>query len=719
MAATLLERAPILRTMVPGRRDWYVIAACATITLLASIGLYINSLSRGPGGGEPIGKLYIRENVAQRKYGSQAVWESLEDGVPIYNNDSIRTGELSRAVVVLNDETEIQIDESTMIVIAVGDRTNINFAYGSIQANRSGDEAAGSELTIQSADQVVTVGASDVQLARRSDEQALDVTVRNGNATVASADGQTQALNSGERATVSEGRIEVQPISFRLTSPPDGERRFLPGGALNVDFSWQRVATPVILEVSARRNFSQPAVRQQSAASGASASLPEGLYYWRISARNPQSGQIEFSEVRRLSVIRSAPVRLQAPPSGRTFEYAADPPFVNFAWSRNDQADGYVLEIARNAAFTEIAEARRSTLPGAAITLPAGDYFWRVRTESAAATANTVSDTGAFRVLQRERPAPPQPAQPSADRSIPAGVAARGLTFTWRQSTEIRETTVEISRQASFEGLAGRSSARGSFTRMALTLEPGVYYWRLRGKDAAGRDTEYSPAARFRISAGGELKIVSPQPGAELSLSEVNAGRALFQWQRAEGGNRYRVTVARDAQMTREARSEISGALNQRISALAAGAWFWKVELLDGDEVVLSSEPVAFRVSDILPTPVGLAPANGEAIDLSTGGNLDLSWQNVAGADYYEVTVTQLGRRPRRILNARSAGGELRVPPGPELIGGDYAWTVRACRGAGRGACSTEAAGSFALIVPEELPAPEIISPSTQYVLPE
>ncbi len=322
MAATLLERAPILRTMVPGRRDWYVIAACATITLLASIGLYLNSLSRGPGGGEPIGKLYIRENIAQRKYGSQAVWESLEDGVPIYNNDSIRTGELSRAVVVLNDETEIQIDESTMIVIAVGDRTNINFAYGSIQANRSGEEAAGSELTIQSADQVVTVGASDVQLARRSDEQALDVTVRNGNATVASADGQTQALNSGERATVSEGRIEVQPISFRLTSPPDGERRFLPGGALNVDFSWQRVATPVTLEVSARRNFSQPAVRQQSAASGASASLPEGLYYWRISARNPQSGQIEFSEVRRLSVIRSAPVRLQAPPSGRTFESA-------------------------------------------------------------------------------------------------------------------------------------------------------------------------------------------------------------------------------------------------------------------------------------------------------------------------------------------------------------------------------------------------------------
>ncbi|MBX7057761.1 MAG: FecR family protein [Leptospirales bacterium] len=717
MSASLLEKAPILRTLRPDRRDWYVIAICGALSLGAGIGLYLNSRSHGPGSGERVGTLIVRRNIAQRKYGSQAIWEALEDEVPIYNNDSIRTGDYSLAEIVLNDQTRIKVDENTMIVVSVGDRTNINFAYGSLQADRGA--AGGGEVTIQSANQTVSVGSSDVQLARRDDQQALDVTVRSGQATVASADGQAQSLGAGQRATVSQGgAIEVRPIPFQLQNPPAGASFFVNEGGASLRFEWQGVSGEATLEVSQRRNFLRPDLRLSSSAGNAAASLGAGNYYWRIAARNVQNGQLEYSEVRRFSVLRNAPVRLQAPAAGRVFQYSAEAPFVNFAWSANDQAQEYVLEIAHDASFTNLVRSKNSPLTGLSLPVSAGDYYWRVRSLGRDEASNTSSAAQSFRVLRSERAPPPQPAQPTEGRNIPQAVASRGIVFTWRQSAELRETTLQISRSESFADLAASAAVHGSFTRLSQPLPPGAYFWRLRGRDAGGLETEFSSVARFAISAGGALRTQLPAEGAELSLDEIRADGCLFQWQRTEGGGRYVLRLSRSRDMRAPREESVSGA-SLRLNDLGEGQWYYQVALTDADEEILRSEVVAFRITDVPAAPEILAPAPDQNVNLADRDGLHLRWTAVRNATYYDVTLTQLGRRPRPALRTRVNGLEFQAPPSPELLSGDYSLSVRACRTAARNACSAEAVRRFQLSAPEELPPPEFISPPTQYVVPE
>src|SRR4030042_2611749 len=63
------------------------------------------------GGAKQIGTVTYKREVAQRKYVSQVVWEDVEQNTPVYNNDSIRTADLSEAIVNLSDGTRINIDE--------------------------------------------------------------------------------------------------------------------------------------------------------------------------------------------------------------------------------------------------------------------------------------------------------------------------------------------------------------------------------------------------------------------------------------------------------------------------------------------------------------------------------------------------------------------------------------------------------------------------------
>ena len=46
---------------------------------------------------EKVGTITFKRQIAQRKYGSQVIWEEIEKNTPVYNNDSIRTAEESMA----------------------------------------------------------------------------------------------------------------------------------------------------------------------------------------------------------------------------------------------------------------------------------------------------------------------------------------------------------------------------------------------------------------------------------------------------------------------------------------------------------------------------------------------------------------------------------------------------------------------------------------------
>ena len=69
--------------------------------------LFYNDLTKkvDAGEAEEVGTITFKREVAQRKYTSQVVWENIEQNAPVYNYDSIRTANLSEAVIHLKDGT--------------------------------------------------------------------------------------------------------------------------------------------------------------------------------------------------------------------------------------------------------------------------------------------------------------------------------------------------------------------------------------------------------------------------------------------------------------------------------------------------------------------------------------------------------------------------------------------------------------------------------------
>jgi hypothetical protein len=421
---------------ITSRTDYYVTLSCVALLVIFSALLYLDFNRRVQAGGEQIGTLRQRVNKAQRKYTNQVVWEGLDNEVPVYNNDSIRTGDYSSAVIELRDGTQIDLSENSMIVLNISEEAmDIDFAYGSIAAKRgenqsdaggdSGDAPA--ELNIRSDDKVITIEDSDVSLAQGTDGgKGLDVTVSRGEASISTESGETQTVGKDERARLTEKSIEVKKISLRPLGPANGGRLFVSGrGTARVNFTWAASAenagdrgTAVTFEVSRKRDFSEITNRQTVRGNAAATNLGEGAYYWRLSAKN-NAGQTDRSEVRSLTILKNSPLTLQSPASNARFEFVTSKPLINFAWSENELASGYVLEIAGDRGFRNVIQQRRTQVRNTSLGLDAGTYFWRVRTQTTTGGSETVSPTGTFQIVQNEKTPPPAPLSPVRDREFP------------------------------------------------------------------------------------------------------------------------------------------------------------------------------------------------------------------------------------------------------------------------------------------------------------
>ena len=128
-----------MRFSSKNRTDYLVVGASALIITACSVLLYADYARRADSGGaRRIGTITFKKEVAQRKYQSQVIWEDLDRDAPVYNNDTIRTADLSEAVISLADGTKINMDENSLILLEMsGKGINIDFSSGSISADRA------------------------------------------------------------------------------------------------------------------------------------------------------------------------------------------------------------------------------------------------------------------------------------------------------------------------------------------------------------------------------------------------------------------------------------------------------------------------------------------------------------------------------------------------------------------------------------------------------
>jgi len=710
-----------MRSLNPDR---LVPAVGALIILVFSLLLYLDMRgSRGGARTEEIGTITFKRQTAQRKYAEQVVWDDLAQSVPVYNYDTIRTADMSEAVVRLKDGTEIALNENSMVLLVMSsDDASVEFMRGSIAANRDG---AGKKLNITAGGAVVSMAEGALNLSRGRGE-GLDVTLNKGSALVKTGEGEQRV--TGDQRVVVAGDVRVFDIKIRLASPEPNEYFFTPSGKAAVAFSWEPALREgrAWLETAADPSFSALTLTRAVAGNAATFTLPEGIAYWRVRTRDPASGRIELSEARRLVVLKSEPLAQIAPADGAVIRYTVKTPIILFRWSESSAGGVSTLSVYRDAELTD--RIKSVGVNGSSVALDdlaAGAYFWRVeRSITAGGKRHTETGTARRVVVERsDTPVAPELVYPAEGASINRLALEReSAPFSWRKNSEHHLTRIEIARDKAFRALVYSENARGNILRPAKSLRPATYFWRATGVIDESSSTPPSPIREFRVVEGGDIVLVEPAEGAVLTPGASKDTVAVdFSWRRSLIDGSYRLQLARDASFSSMYRERSIDGPGVTLDGLEPGTYAWRVLLADesGNELMRSASRT-LAVRRALPAPEALYPADGKIVDMSKSDVLNFRWRPVREATLYRVALFHAKKGIyHNILTKETRDTAIAMTELEKLDIGDFYWTVQAVEAQGGRTVvrtSPEARSRFSITLGGAARKPEIKSPRKIYV---
>ena len=244
-----------------------------------------------------------------------------------------------------------------------------------------------------------------------------------------------------------------------------------------------------------------------------------GDFRWRVQAVTANGRELASSPWRKLRVVSGNAIALEAPATGKRFEFWQEPPAVEVRW--NDPGAGkatrYRVRASPDSSFrvlstqTEGTDGRTALAPG---SLVAGrTYFWRVEALDGSGALARTSDVSKFFFGL-----PPRLAAPELDADIKKGpVLYRVLemdvapTLRWKTVDEAQGYRLTIARSGSptFQ----RQLDKDAREFPAPTLQPGTYQWFVEAVDPAGRAGAASVRGELVLELG--RRLAAPEVSAE------------------------------------------------------------------------------------------------------------------------------------------------------------------------------------------------------------
>ncbi len=321
-------------------------------------------------------------------------------------------------------------------------------------------------------------------------------------------------------AAAAEAAAKAARAAIKYTPTSPQQFWLKPGEAPQVTWT-PKLAGPAQLEIAPTREFAAvqrfPA-QETSAAVGAA--LTEGKYFWRLTGDDVNAGPFEFQ----LSTI-AAPVPLE-PAAGAKFEFGSkeNQYLADFTWQCKMGGQIYRVQVSRNQTFTDVInEGQSRTCDWKGIGIPAGTYFWRVRTdqpvqaqvwsdireftvsraiaqtlaaapakpEASKMLANLGTSSDASSGSQRSVEANRQPAAAPAPFNPPSlNTPANGarhsrsdaIDVTWGAVNEARGYTLEFAADQNFTAPVSRKTSTPGFQFQNKWLKADRIYWRVRAE---------------------------------------------------------------------------------------------------------------------------------------------------------------------------------------------------------------------------------------------
>lgn len=612
-----------------------------SLLFLTSAGLLAHDLffSANASGGRQIGIIEMKSRTTEHRQSGSSLWQALAANSPVYNHDTVRTGEGSSAVISVFDSGSIVLGEQSLVYVSV-------------------DEQKRASVSVSQGEIAVSAAAGSVEPLRISTSSG-NMTISGGSVSVSETGGRTRIKplsgsavlardNSGESILL-DGTLSIDTETGKFTPSPLTVRRPLPGEVFpardeltdvtfSLDGTWNETDVLRVLKSRTTGGEGPQEVTEYPLAREIPVRLGAGTYSWEIPG-SVEAGSFSVMRVHKPNGLR---------PDGNVIAAQRNVTPVLLEWNHYGEETRYVVSVFSSTDSGSPILSRSVQTRTARVEVPGtGTFTWSVLAFHGSTAIPVPSDTARFTI--EERPlAAPELSQTAEDLSSSTVRLAEGKPLLrWAAVPGAQRYESVISEDPEQRIVIAEETSRRPVLQQPETLPAGEYYVRVRAATAT-ETSPWSEPVKVTVKPVEPLTPLAPAEGERIG---GDSQTIRFVWHDPNEGSVYRLSLSDDESfITLSADKQIRrNEVDITLPSGRTGTFFWKVELLDRDNRILASTPVSrFVRPKIIPVPERLSPS-GRTFELSTMEPLEFSWTGQTGIDGYRIAIY---RSTGGILNA-------------------------------------------------------------------
>ncbi len=540
-----------------------------------------------------IGVLIELENDVRQKVSQEYSWRNLKKGRPVYQGDSIFSGEKSNSEIELSDGSHIQIHENSLLILNMVDgNLDLNLNFGQVSTELSGS----SKVRMNSCGQIFEVDADSSSSAfdmskNGGCKQKVELKVTSGKLAVNGnklKKSQAAILRKGKAAEIinleSLAKVvtkapevtqfqkitpmPVQPKPEKLSPPillepqnaynhnllydDEGKPKSTPYFALK--WSYQNPAAHFIFQVSRDPEFKKITTeRYPKGLVSRSPELPPGKYYFRIreyKGKDNSESLTPWSEAINFSISENhEDLKLSAPilTKNQIDFKAHDDQSPHVEWKPVLNADHYITNVSITPQMTNPIAKIKTTAPTVKWeNYKVGKFFYRVYAVAKNQKPGKPSLLGSINIKADKPEIEPTPPKLVRARSPEDPGPPQSFQVKWTPLKVADSYKIEVSDDSQFKKpnvFISRDPAS------VVNIEkPGEYKWRVQPLDADKKPlTDFSDPGDLKYSL--DVPLVQPkllEPAGNLTLYFQKDFSAVFwlEWASVRQATIYDVEIS-------------------------------------------------------------------------------------------------------------------------------------------------------------------------------
>lgn len=590
---------------------------------------------------EQIGVIIFKQEVPERKYTAQSLWDGLKNNSPIYNHDTIRTSDKATALVKLHDGSEVDLSPNSLVVLSVEDAlTNVAVGAGNISAKSSGGS-----LRLVS-DQVQAL-LQDGEVNFSKDED--------GNLMVVSDAIDFSLLSEGEQIELGENKVveiskdgkpKVKEVSYVLQNPKNSDSFVTHKSQKNIDFSWQANddASKTLL-ISTNPNFKRTQHQVKTKQNSVTLAVQSGIYFWKV------KGEGE-SKYQKFQLFQDKLPKLLFPQNNETFRYISNKPLIKFGWQQSELTGVYKIQIFRDAkGSNQVLELTSRSHSIAIDSLTEGTYYWRVKNiyPNNFKADEIVSSMRKFVITKQKELDRPKIIQEKEKAVLTQKMLSQeSPSFFWQEDKNADHYKVEIALDKDFNNVVHVAQTEYNFLRSPKSLKEGEYYWRVTAVSQE-KESQASKEEIIIVKKIGDIYNIYPEEKASFFAHE----NFPFLWEDENRESSFAVKISKTQNF-----EKIEETLQSTISRASASKkfmpgsnYFWQVEAFDKNGKLITKGPVSsFRIKGLDGVLELVSPQPNQTIDFAYANGIVFSWKRASDAQFYQFKIFYESEGKEKIL---------------------------------------------------------------------